>query len=132
MGLTGWLSAHPNRMRLYGCEAYNHPKYAAFAHPRAPTIADGLILEIPHPPVQRRIAETGVTVQLVREEQIRSSLAALFRTQGLVVEPSSAITTAFVEAHGGELEEPVCVVLTGENITREDFWRLIEPAAAWR
>ena len=130
MGLTAWLSARPNRVRLYGCEAYNHPKYAAFDHPRAPTIADGLILEVPHPPVQRRIAETGVTVRLVREEQIRSALAALFRTQGLVVEPSSAITTAFVQAHGGELEEPVCVVLTGENITREDCWRLIDGSGA--
>jgi threonine dehydratase len=126
MGLTGWLSARPHRAKLYGCEAYNHPKYAAFTHPRAPTIADGLILEVPHPQVQRRIAESGVEVRLVRDEDIRTALAALFRTQGLVVEPSSAITTACVQAHGGELEEPVCVVLTGENITREDFWRLID------
>ncbi len=130
MGLTEWLSAHRNRVRLYGCEAYNHPKYDVFDHARAPTIADGLILEVPHPLVQRRIAEMGVTVRLLREEQIRSSLAALFRTQGLVVEPSSAITTAFVQTDGGELEEPVCVVLTGENITREDFWRVIDPSGA--
>jgi hypothetical protein len=41
------------------------------------------------------------------------------------VEPSSAITVGFVQAHAGELEEPVCVVLTGENITRDDFHRLI-------
>jgi len=130
MGLTAWLASRPHQMKLTGCEAYNHPKYAAFTHPRAPTIADGLILEVPHPPVQRRIAETGVDVQMVREEEIRAALAALFQTQGLVVEPSSAITTAFVQTHGGELGEPVCVVLTGENITREDFRRLIESSPA--
>jgi threonine dehydratase len=42
-----------------------------------------------------------------------------------VVEPSSAITLAFVKAHADQLEEPICVILTGENITREDHRRLI-------
>ena len=125
MGLTERLMRRPSAVKLYGCEAYNYPTYASFDHPRAPTVADGLVLETPHPKVQQRIAEAGVAVRLVREEEIRAALAALFRTQGLVVEPSSAVTTAFVAAHGDELEEPVCVVLTGENVTREDFWRLI-------
>jgi hypothetical protein len=44
------------------------------------------------------------------------------------VEPSSAITVAFVQAHVEELEEPICVVLTGENIVRDDHRRLIERA----
>jgi threonine dehydratase len=52
-------------------------------------------------------------------------MSELFETQGLVVEPSSAITLAFVKAHAAEMEDPVCVVLTGENITREDHRRLI-------
>jgi threonine dehydratase len=124
MGLTEHLSRRSPGVKLFGCEPYNYPKYARFDHPRAPTIADGLILETPHPKVQQRIAEAGVAVRLVREEEIRAALAALFATQALIVEPSSAITAAFVEAHGDELEEPVCVVLTGENVAREDFWRL--------
>jgi threonine dehydratase len=125
MGLTECLLRRPAGVKLFACEAYNYPTYAAFNHPRAPTIADGLVLEVPHPKVQERIAEAGVAVHLVREDEIRAALAALFTTQGLVVEPSSAVTTAFVAGHADELEEPVCVILTGENITREDFWRLI-------
>ena len=42
-----------------------------------------------------------------------------------MVEPSSAITLAFVRAHAEQLEEPICVILTGENIDREDHRRLI-------
>lgn len=100
---------------------------ATFTHARAPTIADGLCLEVPHPKVSQRIAEADIAVHLLREEEIRQALAELFRKQGLIVEPSCIVTTAFVAAHGDQLEEPICVVLTGENITREDFWKLIAP-----
>jgi threonine dehydratase len=124
MGLTERLSRRSSGVKLYGCEPYNYPKYARFDHPRAPTVADGLILETPHQKVQQRIVDAGVAVRLVREEEIRAALAALFATQALIVEPSSAITAAFVQTHGDELEDPVCVVLTGENVAREDFWRL--------
>ena len=70
-------------------------------------------------------AEAGVTISLVTEADIRTALRDLYETQGLVVEPSSAITTAFVRAHVDTLEEPVCVILTGENIAREDHTRLM-------
>ncbi len=62
---------------------------------------------------------------MVPEADIRAALRGLFETQGLVVEPSSAITLAFVKARAGELEEPICVILTGENIARDDHRRLI-------
>jgi threonine dehydratase len=129
MGLTEHLRRHRAGVALHACEPHNYPTYAPFQHARSATMADGLILEEPHPAVQQRIREAGVAVHLIGEEEIRAALRALIMTQGLVVEPSSAITTAFVRAHAEELEEPVCVILTGENIAREDFWRLIEPAA---
>jgi threonine dehydratase len=129
MGLTEHLLRHRNRLRLFGCEAYNYPTYAAFDHQRSATIADGLVLEVPHPPVRQRIEEAGVEVHLIKEQDIQSAMSALYARQALVVEPSSAITAAFVKAHQGKLEEPACIILTGENITREDFQRLIEPAA---
>jgi threonine dehydratase len=125
LGLLAYLRDHPAPVRLFGCEPYNYPKYARFDHARSATIADGLLLEKPHPPVQRAIAEAGVTIGMVAEADIRTALRELFETQGLVVEPSSAITLAFVKAHADELEGPVCVVLTGENIAREDHRRLI-------
>jgi threonine dehydratase len=125
LGLLAYLRSHPAAVRLFGCEPYNYPKYARFDHARSATIADGLLLEKPHQPVQQAIAEGGVTVSMIAETDIRTALKELFETQGLVVEPSSAITLAFVKAHAGELEDPVCVVLTGENIAREDHRRLI-------
>jgi threonine dehydratase len=49
----------------------------------------------------------------------------LYETQGLVVEPSSAIASAFVRTHLDTLEEPVGVILTGQNIAPEDHARLM-------
>jgi threonine dehydratase len=125
LGLLAYLRSNPAPVRLFGCEPYNYPKYARFDHARSSTIADGLILETPHPQVQQAIAEGGVAISLVPEADIRAAMKALFEAQALVVEPSSAITLAFVQAHAAELEEPICVILTGENIAREDHRRLI-------
>jgi threonine dehydratase len=128
MGLLAHLRDNPAPVRLFGCEPYNYPKYARFDHARSTTIADGLLLETPHPQVQQAIAEAAVAISLVAEADIRAALHDLFETQALVVEPSSAITLGFVQAHAGELEEPVCVILTGENIAREDHRRLASAA----
>jgi threonine dehydratase len=125
LGLLTYLRDNPIPVRLFGCEPYNYPKYARFDHARSTTIADGLKLETPHPLVQQAIAEEGITIGMVSEADIRKALKDLFETQALVVEPSSAITLAFVKTHAEEMEEPICVVLTGENIAREDHRRLI-------
>lgn len=126
MGLASHLREHVSPVKLFGCEPYNYPKYARFQHQRCKTIADGLVLEVPHPAVQRTIAELGMSVSLVTDADIRTAMRELFETQGLVVEPSSAIALAVVQSQP-ELEEPICVVLTGENIAREEFYRLIGP-----
>lgn len=125
MGLLAYLREHPAPVRLFGCEPYNYPKYAQFNHARSATIADGLLLEVPHPSVQKAIAEAGVSIEMVPEADIRGALKDLFETQGLVVEPSSAITVGYVKAHANELQDPICVILTGENITRDDHRRLL-------
>jgi threonine dehydratase len=128
MGLLAHLQEHPAAVKLLGCEPYNYPKYARFTHVRSDTIADGLKLEKPHPVVQQAIAEAGVSVSLISEEDIRGAMRDLYESHGLVVEPSSAIALAFVKNHTAELERPVCVILTGENIAREDHRRLIGTA----
>jgi threonine dehydratase len=125
LGLLAYLQNHSAPVRLFGCEPYNYPKYADFHHPRSTTIADGLLLETPHPPVQQALAEAGIPIALVPEDDIRSALKDLFERHALVVEPSSAITLAFLQSHAGELEEPICAILTGENIARDDHHRLI-------
>jgi threonine dehydratase len=124
MGLTAFLARHPAPVRPIACETYNFPTYARYEHERSATIADGLVLGDPHPPVRQRIDELRIPIHLVKDSEIRAAMAGLYAEQGLVVEPSSAVTVACVQTHP-ELEEPICVVLTGENITREDFHRLI-------
>ena len=130
MGLTEYLLQHPKQVRLIGCESYNYPTYALFDHARSPTIADGLILEVPHPKVQERIEKMGIEISILEDFAIRSALREMFVKQGLIVEPSSAVTVALVGSRLAELEDPICVVLTGENITREDFYRLIQDSGA--
>src|SRR4051812_22282463 len=91
LGLLAYLRQNPAPVRLFGCEPYNYPKYAKFDHARTTTIADGLMLEKPHPVVQQAIAAAGVRIDLVSEAAIRTALKDVFESQGLVVEPSSAI-----------------------------------------
>jgi threonine dehydratase len=125
MGMTEYLLRRTAILKLFGCEPYNYPTYARFEHERSATIADGLLLETPHAKVQERIESMSITMGLVTDSQIRAALCDLFRTHALIVEPSSAITTAFVQSRLNELEDPICVVLTGENVARDDFYRLI-------
>jgi threonine dehydratase len=127
MGLTEYFLRHPAPVALVGCEAYRSPTYARFAHERSGTIADGLVLEQPHAAVQARIAACPTAIELIDDPAIREAMRALYTRQALVVEPSSAITAAYLSAHGDRLPEPICVVLTGENIAREDFFDLIAP-----
>ena len=126
MGLTEVILRNPSPVKLFACEPHNYPKYARFDHARSTTIADGLILEHPHPKVLERIADTGIAVHLAHDADIRTSMKDLFTKHALIVEPSSAITTAFLQAHQHELDEPICVILTGENIARDDFHRLVK------
>lgn len=122
MGLLAELRGTP--VRVIGVEPFNYPKYAAFTHSRASTIADGLVLETPHPAVQRAIADAGVEVAMVTDDAVRAATRAVYAAQGLGIEPSSAVPLAYVAANPG-LAEPVAVVLTGGNVTREDHLRLI-------
>ena len=82
--------------------------------------------------MQQAIAVGGVAISLVPEADIRAALKDLFEAQAVVVEPSSAITLAFVKARAEDLEEPICVILTGENIAREDHRGLIGGAEGVR
>jgi threonine dehydratase len=125
MGLTEYLRRNSQRPRLIGCEAYNFPTYAKYNHVRTRTIADGLVLDTPHPAVQERIAADGIEMRLVSDEDIRTAMAELYRRQGLLVEPSSACPVAFLRTQTEKIEEPVGVILTGCNIAWDDFVRLI-------
>ena len=128
LGLLAHVRKTASPIRLFGCEPYNYPKYAHFEHSRTTTIADGLLVEKPHPQVQEAIAQSRINVAMVAETDIRAALRDLFDTQALVVEGSSAVPLAYVRTHATELEEPICMVLTGENIAREDHRRVVSGA----
>jgi threonine dehydratase len=125
MGLTEYVRKSGAAVRLFGCEPHNYPKYARFEHARSSTVADGLLLEWPHPQAQQRIVEDRVEIGLVTEADICAAVKDLFATHALVVEPSSAIAVAAVRNLVDRLPEPACVVLTGANIAREDHARLM-------
>lgn len=125
MGLSAALQQRPNAPRLYGVEAYNAPTYAAYSHPRGPTAADGLLLDVPHPVVQARIASSQIEIGLVREDDLRQALRGLYDRFGLYVEPSSAVVAAFIRASLGRLPEPIAAVLTGANIAEDAYYRLL-------
>jgi len=125
MGLTAYLTGSGGQVKLHGCEPYNYPKYATYSHQRSRTIADGLILETPHPAVQARVKAAEVFLHLIAEADIRAAMRELYWKHGLVVEPSSAIAVALVQAKCRQLEGPICCILTGGNIAAEDFNRLI-------
>ncbi|MFL5243987.1 MAG: PLP-dependent lyase/thiolase [Gemmataceae bacterium] len=125
MGSSEYILQHKARVHLVGCEAFNFPTYARYDHARTKTIADGLILDDPHPKVQERIKEMGIPINLVKDSEIRLAMAELYQKHGLVVEPSSAITVSFVKTNGKSLEAPACLVMTGGNIGAEDFQKLI-------
>src|SRR5262249_41029375 len=74
-GITDHIVRHQAAVKLFGCEAYNAPTYAHYDHERSPTIADGLILEVPHARVRQRIEERGVAVSLVKDPDIRAAMA---------------------------------------------------------
>jgi threonine synthase len=48
----------------------------------------------------------------------------LYEKQGLIVEPSSATAVAILQKHI-DFPEPACVILTGRNISDEDFATLV-------
>jgi len=129
MGLTEYLKEHSAPISLHGCEPHNWPKYSVYRHERSRTIADGLVLDVPHASVQARISDMNVHLHLVQDSEIRTAMAELYDSHGLVVEPSSAITIAFLKAHWHELEVPICAILTGGNIARQDFDALISGPA---
>src|SRR5262245_4237763 len=77
MGLTEYLAQNPAPVQLVGCEAFNFPTYASYHHQRSRTIAEGLVLDDPHPAVQQRIAERGIPIHLVTEADIAGAMRML-------------------------------------------------------
>ena len=103
-------------------QAVQLPKYGQFTHARTATIADGLL--------QHRIRCKNVfrnlkRLSLIADSDIRSAYASL-RNTGHGRRALERVATAFLTKHASELEEPVCAILTGQNVTPEDHAELRE------
>jgi threonine dehydratase len=125
LGLLKQVRDAGSAVRLIACEPRSYAKYAPGDHERTTTIADGLRLEKPHLVVQQAIADADLTVGLVSETAIRAAMRDVYREHGLFIEPSAAVPLAYVQEHVTRLQKPICVILTGSNITRDDHQRLM-------
>lgn len=91
---------------------------------RTGSIADGLL---PLRPGDLTFAHAQAFVDrvvTVTDEQIAAAVKWLFRTARIVAEPSGAVTTAAVLAHGAPGKTTVAVV-SGGNVAPDDFARYI-------
>ena len=91
------------------------------------TIADGVAGRCPIPEVLDDLLVVVDDVVLVREESIKAGMRLLYRSAGLIVEPSAALGVAAVlenrERFGGRR---VATVICGSNVMTGDFERWVQ------
>ncbi len=106
-GIGTWLKAHSPDTAVIGVGATGAPsmersfragKPVALDEPVA-TIADGVATRVPVPEAVTTMLEVADDVLLADEDAIVSSMQALFRELGLVVEGAGAVTLAAAAAH---------------------------------
>jgi threonine dehydratase len=155
-------------IKFVGAEAAAAFKYTTFnidrSHHVGSTIADGLMLDVPHAQVQQRVAECKLDIGLVSERDIKQTMHDMYQLHGMMIEPSSAVPVALVRAciahhssssttttmhatvatsdatdiappelsvlnytatHAIQLQEPIVVITTGDNIGRDDFLHIV-------
>ncbi|WP_435111602.1 threonine ammonia-lyase [Nocardiopsis synnemataformans] len=132
-GCATWLAEAAPHVRVIGVEPEDAADTAAslLAGERVridvpATCADGLRHTTPPPgpfEVNQRLLTGIVTVS---EADIATAMRWCFEHLRLVVEPSGATALATLSARWGEIGEgPVGVVLSGGNVSRETFVRLV-------
>jgi len=122
-GIATWFRAEARGVRLIGVEPTGAAKLGAAlraGHPEAVpdphSIADGLLPaalgDLPFSAITGTVKES---VQ-VDDAAIRDAVRFLYRSCGLTIEPSGAITTAAVLSGAVRAESPVVAVASGGNI----------------
>ncbi len=81
-----------------------------------PTMADGIAVAVPGELAFGLLSELGARVVTVTEESLSRGLLLCLERAKQVVEPAGAAGVAALLEHGGEIETPAVVVLSGGNI----------------
>jgi threonine dehydratase len=81
-----------------------------------PTMADGIAVSGPGELAFGLLSEHGARVVTVTEESLSRGLLLCLERAKQVVEPAGAAGVAALLEHGGEIEPPAVVVLSGGNI----------------
>jgi threonine dehydratase len=96
--------------------------------PSVATIADGIGVRVP---IAEAVADmNGIVddVLLVEDEDIIAAMRLLFRTAGLLAEPSGAAGVAAIQAHPSRFRNrKVATIICGSNLTDEQIKAWIAP-----
>jgi threonine dehydratase len=134
-GIAAAVAAIKPSVRVIGVEPSGAPKLSRALEAGRPTrtefigsLADGLlpvsIGELPFAILSGVVTEA---VQ-VSEDEIAAAVRFLYDQNGLVIEPSGAVTTAALLTGRVPLRGPTVVVLSGGNVDPDLFQRLVHPS----
>jgi threonine dehydratase len=132
-GITTAIHGLRPEVEIIGVEPAGAAKLSAAlgaGHPETlahtASLADGLLTRaiggIPWSLIQHHV-HRAVTVT---EDEIGQAVKALFQLQGLMVEPSGAVTVAALLAGKVTIAGPVVAVVSGGNVDAELFQRLVQ------
>ena len=132
-GIGVWMRRAAPSTRIIGVVAEGAPAMELSWHAAKlvatesiATIADGIAVRVPVASAVEEVRSAVDDVMHVSDAEMIEGMRALFNDAGLVVEPAGAAGIAAVKKLSGELSgKRVAVIVTGSNISRDAFERLI-------
>lgn len=126
-GIARWAKAAHPRIEVIGVQAKGADAMekswrtgALLFPPSVATIADGIGVRVPIREAVDDMKGLVDDVLLVEDSEIITAMRLLFRTAGLVTEPSGAAGVAAIQAHPERFKgRRVATVLCGSNLTEE-------------
>ncbi|MEN0129003.1 MAG: threonine ammonia-lyase [Brevundimonas sp.] len=128
------LAPHVRVVGVQAARAAAYPQSLAAGHPtRAPelrTMADGIAVGTPGQVPFAVLAEAGIEVRVVSEEDLSRGVLMVAERAKLLVEPSGAAAVAALMSAPGEFEGPVVAILSGGNIDPQVLLRVVRHGLA--
>ncbi|HEV2216084.1 MAG TPA: pyridoxal-phosphate dependent enzyme [Candidatus Dormibacteraeota bacterium] len=131
-GIAAWMRRASPSTRIIGVVAEGAPAMELswraaklVATESIATIADGIAVRVPVASAVEDVRNSVDDVMHVSDEEMIEGMRALLRHAGLVVEPAGAAGIAAAKKLNGQLAgKRVAVIVTGGNITTEQFLKL--------
>jgi len=128
------LAPHVRVVGVQAARAAAYPQSLAAGHPtRAPelrTMADGIAVGTPGQVPFAVLAEAGIEVRVVSEEDLSRGVLMVAERAKLLVEPSGAAAVAALMSAPGDFEGPVVAILSGGNIDPQVLLRVVRHGLA--